>query len=45
MREAEGKRRASRSEAIAIISLIVFIICFQFVTFLVGRFAPLDEEG
>ncbi len=45
MREAEGKRRASRSEAIAVISLIVFIICFQLVTFLVGRFAPLDEEG
>lgn len=45
MREAEGKRRASRSEAIAVISLIVFIIIFQFVTFLVGRLAPLDEEG
>lgn len=45
MREAEGKRRASRSEAIAVISLIVFIIIFQLVTFLVGRFAPLDEEG
>lgn len=45
MREAEGKRRVSRSEAIAVISLIVFIICFQLVTFLVGRFAPLDEEG
>lgn len=44
MREAEGKRRTSRSEAIAVISLIIFIIVFQLVTFLIGRFAPMQEE-
>lgn len=45
MREAEGKRRASRSEAIAVISLIIFIIVFQLVTFIIGRFAPQQEEA
>jgi len=44
MREEEGKRRVSKSEAVAVISLIVFIIVFQLFTFLINRFAPLEED-
>lgn len=45
MREEEGKRRVSKSETVAVISLIIFIIVFQLFTFLINRFAPLEEES